>query len=239
MSSAPPPANTFSLDAIGYVSSPYAEKFAVPRQPGLVNAAVSQITLVAPYNHPDMVRGLDAFSHLWVTFIFHQTLAQGWRPLVRPPRLGGNSRTGVLATRSTFRPNGLGLSVVQLKKVTADKHGIVIEVVGADLVDGTPIVDIKPYLPYADSHPNAAAGFADAAPAKTMGVRFTDEARQQLTQLSSSYPDLAELVQQVLQQDPRPAYQQDDPNRLYGMTLYNINIQWRVSDGENVVVTLS
>ena len=156
--------NTYQMNPIGYISSPYKEKFAVPRQPGLVQDGGGQLILHTPYNHPDAVRGLEQFSHLWLLFVFHQTAQQGWHPLVRPPRLGGNAKIGVFATRSTFRPNPIGMSLVELKKVNAENQSVILELGSLDLVDGTPILDIKPYLPFAESRPNAIAGFAQEAP---------------------------------------------------------------------------
>src|SRR5690554_2357523 len=147
-----------SIISIGYIESPYRQKFAIPRQPGLVKSARGAIRLENEFAHPDCTRGLEEFSHLWVQFIFHETQAQGWKPLVRPPRLGGNEKRGVFATRSTFRPNAIGLSVVELVEVQlSPKPKLIVR--GLDLLDGTPIIDIKPYLPYADAIPNARGGF--------------------------------------------------------------------------------
>lgn len=227
-----------TLETLGYVKSPYPEKFAVPRQPGLVTAAPIYIELAAPYDHPDAVRGLDAFSHIWVTFIFHKTLAQGWKPLVRPPRLGGNQKVGVFATRSSFRPNALGLSVVKLEQVLISQGKVRLQVSGADWVDGTPVVDIKPYLPYADSIAEANGSFAADAPT-LMHTQFSATAQQQLQQLATSYPELELLITQVLAQDPRPAYKTNsDADRTYGMTLYDLNIRWQVKNGENLVLSV-
>ncbi|MEX1222036.1 MAG: tRNA (N6-threonylcarbamoyladenosine(37)-N6)-methyltransferase TrmO [Idiomarina sp.] len=227
-----------TLETIGYVQSPYPEKFAVPRQPGLVDAAKIYIELSAPYDHPDTVRGLDAFSHIWVTFIFHKTLAQGWKPLVRPPRLGGNQKVGVFATRSTFRPNALGLSVVKLEQVLVTGGKVRLQVSGADWVHGTPVVDIKPYVPYADSIADADGAFAAAAPT-LMTTQFSAAAQQQLQQLTTSYPQLEQLITQVLAQDPRPAYKDNsEPDKSYGMTLYDLNIRWQVKNGENLVLSV-
>lgn len=228
------------LDIIGYVKSPYRQKFAVPRQPGLVTAATSQIILNEAYSHPDCVRGLTDFSHIWVLFLFHETLAGGWKPLVRPPRLGGNERKGVFATRSTFRPNAIGMSAVQLTDVTHQDGRSRIEVVGADWVDGTPIIDIKPYLTYADSHPQAISGFAGDKPAAGFTTCFSPTAEQQLAALQTEYPGLADFIAQVLQQDPRPAYKQNtQQDKVYGMSLYDLNIKWQVINSENHVISIS
>ena len=143
--------SSFQFEQIGVIRSPYKEKFAVPRQPGLVKSANGELHLIAPYNQADAVRGLEAFSHLWILFVFHQTMEGGWRPTVRPPRLGGNARMGVFATRSTFRPNPIGMSLVELKEVVCHKDSVILKLGSLDLVDGTPVVDIKPYLPFAAS----------------------------------------------------------------------------------------
>lgn len=164
--------NSYQITSIGHIISPYKEKFAVPRQPGLVQDGVGQLILHTPYNHPDAVRGLEQFSHLWLLFIFHQTAQQGWHPLVRPPRLGGNSKLGVFATRSTFRPNAIGMSLVELKDIIIEKQSVILQLGSLDLIDGTPIIDIKPYLPYAESIADATAGFAQYAPHEEMEILF-------------------------------------------------------------------
>lgn len=162
----------FVFNQIGIIRSPYKEKFAIPRQPGLIEDGGGELQLLPPYNQAESVRGLEAFSHIWVLFIFHQTMEGGWRPTVRPPRLGGNARTGVFATRSTFRPNPVGMSLVELKGIRVKGDAITLELGSLDLVDGTPVVDIKPYLPFAESHPQARAGFAQMAPDAAMPVLF-------------------------------------------------------------------
>ena len=156
--------SSFQFEQIGVIRSPYKEKFAVPRQPGLVINGGGELHLVAPYNQADAVRGLEAFSHLWVVFVFHQTMEGGWRPTVRPPRLGGNARMGVFATRSTFRPNPIGMSLVELKGIRCQKDQVILELGSLDLVDGTPVIDIKPYLPFAEALPDARASYAQDAP---------------------------------------------------------------------------
>lgn len=167
--------SSFQFEQIGVIRSPYKEKFAVPRQPGLVINGGGELHLVAPYNQADAVRGLEAFSHLWVVFVFHQTMEGGWRPTVRPPRLGGNARMGVFATRSTFRPNPIGMSLVELKGIRCQKDQVILELGSLDLVDGTPVIDIKPYLPFAEALPDARASYAQDAPQADMAVHFTSE----------------------------------------------------------------
>lgn len=226
-----------TIKPIGYVNSPYKEKFAIPRQPGIVNAAKGTITLIGRCNTPDAVRDLKQFSHLWVVFIFHDTQEHGWNPLVRPPRLGGNKKTGVLATRSTFRPNPIGLSVVKLDKVELLNQNIVLSISGMDLLDKTPVVDIKPYIPYADSHPDAIAGYAQQEPSANLPVYFTDKAQEVLTQYINEFPELSIFITQVLSQDPRPAYKKSKlDDKVYGMTLYHFDVQWQMIDLESIKV---
>lgn len=223
--------STFQFEQIGVIRSPYKEKFAVPRQPGLVKSGGGELHLIAPYNQADAVRGLEAFSHLWVLFIFHQTMEGGWRPTVRPPRLGGNARMGVFATRSTFRPNPVGMSLVELKGIRCQKEQVILELGGLDLVDGTPVVDIKPYLPFAEALPDARASYAQQAPQADMPVYFTDALAAELVHLEKRYPRLREFIVDVLAQDPRPAYRkEEDAGRAYAVWLLDFNVRWRVTD---------
>ena len=229
----------FSFAQIGVIHSPYREKFAVPRQPGLVKDGGGELHLLAPYNQPDAVRGLEGFSHLWLLFVFHQTMEGGWRPTVRPPRLGGNARMGVFATRSTFRPNPIGMSLVELKGIRCEKDQVILELGGLDLVDGTPIVDIKPYLPFAESIPDARAGYAQHAPAADMPVYFTPEVEQQLASLAPRYPHIDRFIRDVLAQDPRPAYRKtEDPGKEYAVWLLDFNVRWRVTPEGSQVFAL-
>lgn len=223
--------STFQFEQIGVIRSPYKEKFAVPRQPGLVKSCGGELHLIAPYNQADAVRGLEAFSHLWVLFIFHQTMEGGWRPTVRPPRLGGNARMGVFATRSTFRPNPVGMSLVELQGIRCQKDQVILELGGLDLVDGTPVVDIKPYLPFAEALPDARASYAQQAPQADMPVYFTDALSSELAQLEKRYPRLREFIVDVLAQDPRPAYRkEEEAGKSYAVWLLDFNVRWRVTD---------
>jgi tRNA-Thr(GGU) m(6)t(6)A37 methyltransferase TsaA len=216
------------LTPVARIFTPFREKFAVPRQPGLVTAAHAEIHLASDCNREEILRGLDSFSHLWLIFIFHHNVAKGWKPTVRPPRLGGNTRLGVFSTRSPFRPNPVGLSAVKLERIENRQGQWIIHVTGADLVNDTPIVDIKPYIPYADAIPDARGGFADTPPARHTRVSFSAEALAQLTGCQQQYPELKHLIEQVLTQQPEPAYHyQQDESRSYGMTLYDINIRWQ------------
>ena len=225
--------NRYSLDQVGVIHSCFKEKFATPRQPGLVTAALAQVELIEPFNQIDTVDGLEGFSHIWLSFIFHQTLGQGWKPKVRPPRLGGNKKLGVFATRSTFRPNPLGLSLVKLESIDTSK-GVILHVSGADLIDQTPIVDIKPYLPWVESEPTAQSGFASDEQILQLPIYFSPQAQHVLL----NRPELRELIEQVLQYDPRPAYQKD-PERVYGCHIADINLRWQVGWDQIDVIEIS
>lgn len=220
----------FCLEQIGVIRSPYKEKFAVPRQPGLVTSGGGELHLIPPYNNPDAVRGLEGFSHIWVIFIFHHTMEGGWHPTVRPPRLGGNARMGVFATRSTFRPNPIGMSLVELKGIRCQKDQVILELGSLDLVDGTPVVDIKPYLPFAEALPDASASYAQQAPLAGMNVSFTPEIDAQLLTLEKRYPHIKAFIREVLAQDPRPAYRKEEQaGKTYAVWLLDFNVRWRVT----------
>ncbi len=218
---------SYPLQPIGIVESCFCEKFGIPRQPGLVAAAQGRLRLLPPFDHADTVRGIEQFSHLWLTFVFHQTAEQGWKPLIRPPKLGGNARVGVFASRSTFRPNPIGLSVVELLEVDTTS-GVCLTIGGLDLLDGTPVLDIKPYLPYADSLPQATGGYAPPAQRFIEQVSWTTQAQQALQQLSPDPSQDHALITALLQQDPRPGYQHTESERIYGMQLKVGNVRWRV-----------
>ncbi|MDR9889464.1 tRNA (N6-threonylcarbamoyladenosine(37)-N6)-methyltransferase TrmO [Pseudenterobacter timonensis] len=222
--------SAFQFEQIGVIRSPYKEKFAVPRQPGLVKSCGGELHLMAPYNQADAVRGLEDFSHLWILFVFHQTMEGGWRPTVRPPRLGGNARMGVFATRSTFRPNPVGMSLVELKGVRCHKEQVILELGSLDLVDGTPVVDIKPYLPFAEALPEARASYAQQAPQAETIVSFTPELAAELPRLEKRYPRLGDFIVEVLSQDPRPAYRkEEEAGKTYAVWLLDFNVRWRVT----------
>jgi len=212
------------LEPIGIMRSPYKEKFGIPRQPGLVDVE-TRLELLPGFDRPEMLEGLTGFSHLWLTFVFHACVDQGWRARVRPPRLGGNTRIGVYASRSPFRPNHLGLSVVELLGVEMGKP-VSLRLRGADLLDGTPVLDIKPYVPYVDALPDARGGFAPQAPA-ALAVRFGPAAQDAV----ADAPALRDMISAVLAQDPRPAYQADDAERVYGMRLAAVNLRFRIDAG--------
>lgn len=226
--------NNYTFDAIGVIRSPFKEKFGIPRQPGLTNTPAI-VELLPPFAVADAVKGLDSFSHIWITFVFHAVQQRDWKPLVRPPRLGGNEKIGVFATRSTHRPNAIGLSVVELERVeTSD--GVRLHIRGADLLDGTPVLDIKPYLPYADSIAEARAGFAPTQPER-IAVRWRINALDQVGALDQSGEDADELramIEDILAFDPRPAYQ-DEPERIYGVHIGDYNVRFRI-DGAGVEI---
>jgi tRNA-Thr(GGU) m(6)t(6)A37 methyltransferase TsaA len=217
---------TVSLTPIATLHSPFKEKFGIPRQPGLAPHALSRLVLHPPYASAECLEGLEGFSHVWLIFLFHGTQEQGWKPRVRPPRLGGNERLGVFATRTMFRPNPLGLSLVELVGIVDGAQGKELVLRGADLLDGTPIVDIKPYLPYVEALPDARAGFAPQAPA-LLPVHWSPEANAQAEALAMD-GDLRALINEVLAQDPRPAYA-DDPAREYGVRLARVNVRFVIS----------
>lgn len=227
--------DSVNFNVIGTIDSPYKEKFAIPRQPGIVTAAQGQLRLIGSANNAELVRGLEQFSHIWLLFIFHGTQAQGWKPLVRPPRLGGNKKLGVLATRSTFRPNPIGMSVVKLDRIEQRLTGqqgsqVILHISELDLLDGTPIVDIKPYVPYADIVEHAHGGYAQEQPSSNIDVVFSSAARLTLADNIGHYPTLQRLIEQVLSQDPRPAYKKNSADdKIYGMTLYDFNINWQMT----------
>lgn len=216
------------MEPVAYMRSPFAEKFGVPRQGNLAPHVISEIVFTPPYAQEECVRGLEQFSHLWLIWGFHHN-GDVWHPTVRPPRLGGNTRVGVFATRSPFRPNGLGLSVVKLVSI---EPGPVLRVSGADMVDGTPIYDVKPYIPYADSIPGAQGGFAtEAAAAALLPVDIPEP-------LTRGLPELWLLsLQETLAQDPRPAFH-EDPQRVYHLILRPFEVDFRVQEGRVIVTDI-
>jgi tRNA-Thr(GGU) m(6)t(6)A37 methyltransferase TsaA len=229
---------SINVATIATIQTPYTEKFAIPRQPGLAKSAVGEIKFLGQFNDPNYLRGIEQFSHLWLIFHFHQTADKGHSPLIRPPRLGGNKKLGVFASRSTFRPNSLGMSVVEFAGVEFTNKQLTLRVNGVDLLDATPIIDIKPYVPYADQVPAAHGGIAQSSP-ELMHVVFSQQATAELADLHQTHPKLHSLIEEVLSQDPRPAYhQQSQPDKIYGMTLYKVNIQWQVKDQQNVVLSV-
>ncbi len=221
-----------ALQVIARIHTELPEKFGVPRQSGLVPQLRGRIVFEPAYRNPDAVRGLEDFSHLWLIWQFSEAVRQDWSPTVRPPRLGGNRRMGVFATRSPFRPNHLGLSSVRLERVEqSEALGPVLHVCGADLMDGTPIFDIKPYLPYTDAHPDATGGFTQSYTDYHLEVIFPPDLLEQVP------PDLRPALTGVLAQDPRPSYQ-DDPERVYGMAFGGLEVKFKVCEKTLAVVSV-
>jgi len=217
-----------TLDPIGTVRSCFGGKFGVPRQPGLCPSAWGTLVFHEPYRSPEAIRGIEGFSHLWLIFGFHETLHRGWKPTVRPPRLGGNQRVGVFASRSTFRPNGLGLSLVRLEGIDrTSAKAPVLMLGGLDLLDGTPVHDIKPYLPYAESIPDAAAGFA-----REEIPRLKVETSDAAAAAFASLPERAQaLIREALALDPRPAVRAADSGRVFGAILCGRDVRFIVRHG--------
>ena len=218
-----------TMKVIAHIHSDFPTKFGIPRQSGLVESLKAKIVFEPEYRNSDALRGMEEYSHLWLIWEFSEAKRDTWSPTVRPPRLGGNKRMGVFATRSPFRPNPIGLSCVKLEAIdfTAE-NGPVIIVSGADLLDGTPIYDIKPYLPFADSRPDAIGGFADTVKGDQLQVQCSEEMMLQIPKQHR------QAVIDILAQDPRPHYQQD-PTRIYGMEYANMEIKFRVEDTTLVV----
>jgi tRNA-Thr(GGU) m(6)t(6)A37 methyltransferase TsaA len=212
-----------TIHPIARMHSDFPSKFGIPRQSGLVSELRSTIVFEPEFRNPDTLRGIEGYSHLWLIWQFSQAVRSNWSPTVRPPRLGGNARMGVFATRSPFRPNNLGLSCVQLIGTEQTAQGTVIHVAGADLMDGTPILDIKPYVPYSDCYPHALGGFTDSAEDFLLQVEFPDHL------LNILPDDKRAAAKAVLSHDPRPSYQRD-PNREYGLPFAGYDIHFTVKD---------
>jgi len=226
------------LRPIGVVRTPFVEKFGIPRQGGLVDEIHATLVLDAPYNREVAWRGIDGFSHLWLLTWFHADKGAEAALTVRPPRLGGNARLGVFATRAPYRPNPVGLSLVRLLRVERlDNETVQLHVAGADVLDGTPLLDVKPYLPYVEALSDARGGFAPEDSGGRLRVMWTEQARAACALWSARYPDLVALVAALLARDPRPAYRRDeDDGRVYGMRVYDLDVRWRVA--ESVVEVL-
>ncbi len=242
------PATSYRLEPIGYVRSCFREKFGTPRQPGLIGSATGEILIHPPYHTPHAFTQLEQFSHIWVLFLFHQALRDEWKPRVRPPRLGGNQSLGVFASRSPFRPNNIGLSPLKLEGIEYGERETRLHVRGLDLVDGTPVLDIKPYLPYVDIISDAYGGYASEAPAPLLQVEFEPGALLQLASFLVRHPELRELIIETIAADPRPAYRNqrntpdkpdaNDNERIYGVRLHDVNVRWRVDQGTAWIIAI-
>lgn len=222
---------SFTVSTIATIATPFKQKFAIPRQPNLAKAH-GVITFEEGFNDIHMLKGIESYSHLWLLFIFHQNIERGWKNTVKAPRLGGNATMGVLATRSTHRPNSIGMSVVKNNGLVHDSGKAHLLVEGVDLVDGTPLIDIKPYIGYADSVPNASDELDDINPIPQRHVEFLDTLTPTLSEIDKQHDDFTSLVTAVLAQDPRPAYKQtlDNDEKTYRVTLYDIDVGFKVKD---------
>ncbi|MBU1231415.1 MAG: tRNA (N6-threonylcarbamoyladenosine(37)-N6)-methyltransferase TrmO [Proteobacteria bacterium] len=227
----------YTIQPIGLIHSCYREKFGIPRQPGLVKSARGAIELLSPCDREEMFKGLETFSHIWLQFVFHEAVGDGWRPTVRPPWLGGRERVGLFASRSPHRPNFLGLSVVRYLGMRKEQGKLFLDIGELDLLHGTPIVDIKPYVPYSDRVEDAANGFVRFSE-KKIGVRFSPEAEAACCSYQEeSGRDLRTLIQEILEQDPRPASQRQQ-HREYGMLLWEVNVRWLADETGFTVLSL-
>lgn len=224
--------STYILKPIAYIRNDFPDKFGIPRQSGLVDALKAEIIFEPEYRNPDAFRGLEDYSYLWLIWGFSENIRRRWSPTVRPPRLGGNSRMGVFATRSPFRPNPIGLSAVRLHSIEMhSEYGPVLHISGADLMNGTPIFDIKPYLPYADSRPEASEGFGGPLKGYTLDVECPPELLNEVPE------DKREGLLALLAQDPRPSYH-NDPNRIYGLRFAGMEIKFQVAGTTLHVVSI-
>ena len=219
------------MKIIARIYNAYDGKFGVPRQSGLVEEVVSTIVFEPEYRVPEALRGIEAFSHLWLIWAFDRTERENWSPTVRPPRLGGNQRIGVFATRSPYRPNPIGLSCVRLIGVGKGSEGTVLKIAGADLVNGTPIYDIKPYLPYADCKTDATGGFTDRTEKRRVEVEIPEELAGKMDE------ERLQALKAVLREDPRPAYQ-EDPERVYAFEFGGKHVEFRVENGVLTVLRI-
>ncbi len=222
---------SWSFERIGYISSPCQEKFGLPRQSGLVMELSATIRIVPPYDRDEAFEQLTTFTHIWVLSVFHQLSREQkhWQPTVRPPRLGGNARVGVFASRSPNRPNPIGLSVIRLDGIERTSQGLQLAVSGCDLVDGTPVIDIKPYLPYADCITTASNGYLQALSNHALVVEMTEPVRRQGMDISRTIPGFTQLIVRLIEQDPRPAYHDGKQDREYGMRVSGYDVRFKVT----------
>ena len=219
------------LKPIAKINSDFTTKFGIPRQSGLVKSQLSTIVFEPEYRDANALRGLEEYSHIWLIWGFSEVKMEHWSPMVKPPRLGGNKRVGVFASRSPFRPNHIGLSCVKLERIEYTGEGPVLIVRGADLMDATPILDVKPYLPYADSRPDATGGFTDAISARVLRAEIPEELLRRVPE------EKREPLREILEQDPRPSYQ-DDPERIYGFGFAGMEVRFRASNGVLTVLDI-
>lgn len=228
----------YQFDTIGIVHSCYKEKFAIPRQAGLVKHALARIQLLAPYDHPDCIKGLEGFSHLWISFVFHQHVDKGWKNLVNPPRVEGQTKYGVFATRSSFRPNPMGLSVVKLDSISYHEGELNLNISGVDFLDKTPVLDIKPYIEYSDSVPNTRSGFISDIKEPNFHLNFSLIAKEQIHKAKEKYPHIEQFITELLRLDHRPHYQKKI-KQTFSSRVYEYDLQWHINNKEITVVALT
>ena len=231
----------YTFKTIGTIHSCFKEKFGIPRQPGLIEEAPATLVFHRDYANVDAIRDLERFSHIWILFVFHQAITKDWPVMVRPPRLWGNKKVGVFASRSPFRPNPVGMSAVRLDHIEIDDQGPVLHLKGVDILDQTPVLDIKPYLPYSDIIESASGGFAPSAPGPAFQIIFSDAAEAHCRILQNTYPDIRTIIVKMLENDPRPAYKADNSNsdgKISGIRLFDIDLKWTVMGKEIRVLSL-
>lgn len=229
---------SYQFKPIGIVHSCFKERFGIPRQPGMVSAARGWIEFYPPYDREEAFVGIESFSHLWVSFIFHMSTHNKPGFVVRPPRTSGRRNLGVYATRAPNRPNQIGQSVVVLERVEIERGKVKLHLRGVDMVEGTPVLDIKPYLPYADCLPDAQGSYAHTEPDKVIQVGYTEGTAASLDRLKNTYPDLDVLIKEVLQYDPRPIYYRGGEQKSdFSVNLYDLEVCWQMLDEQNALVT--
>ena len=229
--------SSLQLEAIGKLHSPFTDKFGIPRQANMIRSSQAEIEFFPPYNNPEAFAGLEQFSHIWLTFNFHLNNDDKWRPMIRPPRLGGNKKIGVFASRSPFRPNGLGQSLVELREVVVEDNRAKLIINCPDLLDGSPIYDIKPYIHYADSSENSKCSFADKTPETVLDVTLGTAFENAYDHYKDRYPKgLEDLIKEVISYDPRPAYKRNkEDKKVYKLRLYDLDISFSVQGHKAIV----
>lgn len=228
--------NSFELQPIAQLKSCFKEKFGIPRQPGLVKSSTAKIEFPLESRYVEAVHGLEGFSHIWLITLFHQAIREDWKARIRPPRLGGNKSIGVFASRSPFRPNPIGLSAVRLDRIEKKSSKIVLHLAEVDLVDGTPILDIKPYVAYSDSIEDTQAGYTEEKAWESLPVQFSKSFDRAYECHEKKYPNLKDLIEEIVHQDPRPAYKKkSDEKQSYAFKLYDFDVVWSV---ENSIATI-
>ncbi len=230
---------TFTFRPVGIIHSCFKEKFGIPRQARLVPDAAARVEILKPFDRDEAFKGLEQFSHIWVVFVFHVGTRDEWKPTVRPPRLGGNKRVGVFGTRSGFRPNPIGISAVELVGILREHGTLYLDIRGIDMLDKTPVLDIKPYLPYADSVDGAIGGFAPERPVVALKVDFTPQALATCKAIEKKIKGFKQLIIQILQNDPRPAYYDISREKKdFGFRIHDVDVKWRVENSRAVVIAI-